>query len=481
MKLIVSFFLLLLSAPCLALAQITAFQHIVIIVQENRTPDNLFQGLCTPPFGAAASCSASPQTGQYNIQTDNWLNENSPTGVTHPQALPLVSDYDLDHTHRGFLKMCDKDGTGACTMAGAANVGCVVSPGLPPPHPPCPPNPQFKFVDNSSGILNPYLELATRYGWANYMFQTNQGSSFPAHQYIFGGTSAPTAADDAAGIFVADTNGTAQNLGCTSPADLTAPLIEPSGEQHRIYPCLDHETIPDLLPSNFSWRYYSPDTGTIAIWNAPLAIAHICQSHGPGEPCTGPEWTDNVDSKPADVLKDIAACNLRSVSWVIPTGQNSDHATLTDGGGPSWVASIVNEIGSSTACDGGTGYWKNTAIFILWDDWGGWYDHEPARIRSTIQGDYERGFRVPLIVVSAYTPRHFISNRRLDFGSILRFIEHNFGITRGALNFADARSKRSGGGFFELNVARSFKIVDAPKTASFFLNDRRPALDPDDD
>src|SRR5258708_39432331 len=68
----------------------------------------------------------------------------------------------------------------------------------------CPAKPQFKFVDNSTGILNPYLTLATQYGWANYMFQTNQVPSFPAHQFIFRGTSAPTREDDATAIFAAE-------------------------------------------------------------------------------------------------------------------------------------------------------------------------------------------------------------------------------------------------------------------------------------
>ena len=79
-------------------------------------------------------------------------------------------------------------------MDGAGDIPCSGT---------CATTPQFKFVDNSTGILDPYLELATQYGWANYMFQTNQGPSFPAHQFVFGGTSAPNAADDAAGIFAA--------------------------------------------------------------------------------------------------------------------------------------------------------------------------------------------------------------------------------------------------------------------------------------
>jgi phospholipase C len=472
--------LLLLTTRQIAVAHITTFKHIVVVVQENRTPDNLFQGLCAPPFGRADSCSSSPGASQYNIQTDNWLNKSSATGVTQPEPIPLDNTYDLDHSHAAFVTMCDEDSSRACTMDGAEGVECTNMPNA-HVHPSCPSDPQFKFVDNSSGILNPYLELATQYGWANYMFQTNQGPSFPAHQYLFGGTSAPSAADDAAGIFDADNpTGPSTSSGCVSAADSTVTLIDPAGQTATVYPCFEHETIADLLPANVTWRYYAAGNG---IWTAPNAIQHICESSGPGGRCTGEMFSDNLDiNRPADVLQDIMNCNLRSVSWVTPTGQNSDHAADNDGGGPSWVASIVNTIGNSTTCDGNTGYWKNTAIFITWDDWGGWYDHVPPRIRKAVQGDYELGFRVPLIVVSAYTPKRFINNNRIDFGGLLRFVEHNFGIKRGALDFADARTKSSLGSFFDLTrKGRRYSTIETPKTASFFLNDKRPATDPDDE
>ena len=260
------------------------------------------------------------------------------------------------------------------------------------------------------------------------MFQTNQGPSFPAHQFLFGGTSAPTAGDDAAGIFAAENmSGAARIAGCIAESGTTVALIGPQGgESQKIYPCFEHSTMADVLPAAFSWRYYSPNAGSI--WTAPNAIAHICQSSGPGGVCTGQDWSKNVNLTPANVLNDIANCNLRSVSWVIPTGANSDHANSNDGGGPSWVAAIVNAIGKSKACDDNIGYWNNTAIFITWDDWGGWYDHVRPTILGPPQGNYQLGFRVPLIVVSAYTPEGYINNNRHDFGSILRFIEHNFGI-----------------------------------------------------
>jgi phospholipase C len=183
------------------------------------------------------------------------------------------------------------------------------------------------------------------------------------------------------------------------------------------------------------------------------------------------------------VLKDISNCALANLSWVTPTGQNSDHAQVNTGGGPSWVASIVNAIGESKCKNAdGTSYWDSTAILITWDDWGGWYDHEPPTILPGAQGDYQYGFRVPLIAVSAYTSAGMIDNTRYDFGSILRFVEHNFGVSEGILNFADERSDSSLIDFFDTRLLpRPFVPVLATKDADYFLNDTTPPSDPDDD
>jgi phospholipase C len=470
-------------------AQISNFKHVVVIVQENRTPDNLFQGLCTAPFGSAGNCSTTPSASQYNIQTSNWLDKTSPGGLIQPGTVKLNNKYDLDHSHNGWLAMCDLTPVGApipgiCKMDGADGVSCKGR---------CPDKPQFDYVLNKKHILDPYLEMATQYGWANYMFQTNQGPSFPAHQFLFGGTSAPTTADDAAGVYASSnmtstggTGGTQVVAGCIAPADTRVKVISPGvGESQEIYPCFEHLTMGDLLsdptrPVPLTWRYYTPSSGSI--WTAPNAIMHICESSGPGGECTGQQWKDNVDLTYTDVLKDIGSCNLRNVTWAIPSCTNSDHASCNDGSGPSWVASIVNAIGNATQCDGGAGYWSDTAILITWDDWGGWYDHEAPTILNGDPGSYQYGFRVPLLAVSAYTPKGYINNNRHDFGSILRFIEHNFGIQQGALTFSDARSATDLQEFFNLNQApRPFQTINAQKNASYFLNDKRKPIDPDDD
>jgi phospholipase C len=159
-------------------ARISKFQHVVVIVQENRTPDNLFQGLRTPPYGAKDRCSTVPRERLHNIQTSDWLDNTSATRATRPSTVSLPGGYDLSHAHSAFVQMCDADPkTGISKMDGAAGIVCSGA---------FPPKPQSRYVENSGGILNPHLTLARQYGWANYMFQTNQGPSFPAHQFLFG-------------------------------------------------------------------------------------------------------------------------------------------------------------------------------------------------------------------------------------------------------------------------------------------------------
>lgn len=473
--------LLLALAPLAAQAQIFNFKHVVVIFQENRTPDNLFQGLCAAPYGA---CAVPPTpSAPYNIQTTNWKTK---TGTIKPGPVALANTYDLDHSHKGFNVMCNvvAGDPPTCRMNGAAGMSCAPKAGTT-----CPATPALKYVNNANGVLNPYLALATRYGWANYMFQTNQGPSFPAHQFIFGGTSAPSRDDDAGGIFSSENmKGAGLQAGCNALTTTRVEVISPSTtpppygvENSAVFPCFEHQTMADLVPD---WKYYAAGTGSI--WNAPNAIEHICLPSG--GTCTG--WGTHDDPvNPSQVLTDLANCNLHDLTWITPTAKNSDHASSNNGGGPSWVASIVNAIGNSPCTDSfghrSLTYWQDTAIIITWDDWGGWYDHEPPTILPGVQGDYQYGFRVPLIVVSAYTPQGYVDNQRHDFGSILRFIESNFanlGLREGELGFADSRATTDLREFFNtFHSPRKFTTIAAPKNADYFIHDTSPPEPPDND
>jgi phospholipase C len=472
-----------------ASAQITAFQHVILVIQENRTPDNLFQGLCTPTTTNPKPCSTKPSSQQYNIQTSGWLDNTSSKGWINPKAVQFGLNYDIMHSHAAFTAMCDWNASSSrCMMDGAAHEACdrVFKP--------CPTGAAFGYVDNSAGVLNPYLELVKEYGWGNYMFQTNQGPSYPAHQFLFGATSAPSAADDGNGIFAAENTAPA---GCAAPGATRVWLINPKGVEFRkIFPCFEHQTVADLLETRaVTWRYYGSrgvagewrDTAANGIWMAPNSIKHICLPVV-NRTCTGAMWTPNVEFNPTAILSDISSCNLQGVSWVTPDSFNSDHTgDVRNTGGPSWVASIYNAVGQSKCKNpDGSSYWNSTAIIVTWDDWGGWYDHEPPLIEASPQGGYQMGFRVPLIVVSAYTPAGLISNTPEDFGSVIRFIEQNFGIREGKLNFADARASLSGTGdlteFFPSgNPPRGFKPIKAPLSAKDFLKSKPSGLPVDDD
>jgi phospholipase C len=116
------------------------------------------------------------------------------------------------------------------------------------------------------------------------------------------------------------------------------------------------------------------------------------------------------------------------------------------------VAAVVNAIGKSK-------YWASTAIFITWDDWGGWYDH----VAPPIESPYSLGFRVPLVIVSPYAKRGYVSKQQHDFGSILVFVEKTFGIPKGALHSSDRRSDDLMDAFDFTQKPRKFEPIKAPR------------------
>jgi phospholipase C len=406
-------------------------QHIVVIFQENRSTDNLFHGFP----GADIANSGMNSAGQTITLT----------------AVALANDYDLSHAHAAFVDMYDG---GKMDGADKIPIGCKAGATDCPP-----PNPQFRYVNPQD--VQPYFQMAQQYTFGDRMFQTNQGPSFPAHQFVIAGTSAPTATSNlfaSENVVLPPNPGGNLAAGCAGPAGETVAMIDPMGsEATRQFPCFEHQTILDLLDNNgISWRYYAPSAGSI--WTGPNAIQHLR---------FGPDW-QNVIIPQTTVLTDIASGKLAEVTWVIPDGRASDHPLSNDGSGPSWVASIVNAIGNSP-------YWANTAIFITWDDWGGWYDH----VAPSIHNSYEYGFRVPLIVVSPYAKRGYVSHVTHDFGSLLKFTEVTFKLP--SLGYADALADDFSDCFDFSQTPTAFQPFVAKLSASYFLNDKRAPVDPDDD
>ena len=209
----------------------------VVIFQENRTPDNLFQGLCAANGGVRLRDRSGSTT----------LPKAEPTRPAIPIQLKKVNlavDYDLDHSHTAFNRDVrpELDRTMSDEWGGPDSDTC--DPGATD----CPaPDLQFGYVDPTE--VQPYFQMAEQYTFADRMFQTNQGPSMPAHQFIISGTSAPSAGSNLFASENPNMSG-APDAGCDAPAGSTVRLIDPTGSETSnapIYPCFEHPTLTDLL------------------------------------------------------------------------------------------------------------------------------------------------------------------------------------------------------------------------------------------
>ncbi|MBV8067864.1 MAG: hypothetical protein JO113_07795 [Candidatus Eremiobacteraeota bacterium] len=391
--------------------------HVVIIVQENRTPDYLFQGL----RGADISNTAVDWTGQ--------------TVPLH--QVSLSGNYDPPHGHPNFLTDYNNG------KMNGFNKGLRRSQRLLP----------FGYAPFAE--VRPYHLMARQYAFADHMFQTNEGPSFAAHLYLISGTASDRrlkpdlVEDDPHNKYT----GGATSGGCDAPKAAFVLTIDPydASPGPTPFPCFNPKVLTDLLDAkNASWRYYQNNAGA-GLWQAFDAIRHVRY---------GPDYA-NVVWPSQTALSDIAKNRLANVSWVIPQGTWSDHAGSHSAKGPAWVSAIVNAIGQSS-------YWNSAVIFVLWDDWGGWYDH----VRPPIDNHYELGFRVPLIVISPYAKRGYVSKARHEFGSILAFTEEAFGIPKGSLGTTDVRADDLHDVFDFGQAPRAFVHIQAPPFKPAAIDDQ---------
>jgi phospholipase C len=351
----------------------------------------------------------------------------------------FVADYD-DKKLDGF----DLEGLGATGTGGPA---CTYP---------------YQYVNPSD--IAPYWTMAKQYVLADHTFQDQGSGSFTAHQeLIAGGTNLnrQEALIDTPSYFPWGCDARTANPTASPPIEgVVTAIIKRSGQVYEYggpFPCLGYTTMRDLLDAkSVSWKYYAvavsnwqncPHCEDAGIWSAFDAIKAVRYSK---------EWHTNVSRSPNDFFTDISKKQLPAVSWVTPNGPNSDHPGDQSDTGPSWVASLVNAVGQSE-------YWNSTAIVILWDDWGGLYDHVPPPMPRDWQGG--PGFRVPMLIVSPYVKPH-VQHTVYEFGSILHFVEDNWDL--GSLERNDRFT--SIGNAFDFNMKpRSFSKISAKYSRAFFL------------
>jgi len=347
----------------------TPIKHVVFLVKENRTFDQLF-GLFPGADGAT--------TGRMD-------------GTTVPltQGIPDALPRDIVHS---YARALDDYNDGAMDGFGyspwAAKAAYTVA--------------ERKNVPT-------YWRWAERYVLGDRFFASVNGPSFPNHLFTIAAQSGGThdnprpnpAAVNQAG------SGFRKVWGCDARSGQTVEVVNEEGYISQVPPCFDFQTEGDLLNGkHVPWAYYSASYVQKGyIWSAYDAIGHIRKTN---------QWQEHVF--PTDqLIDDIDDGRLPPVTWVTPRYQLSDHPEYSICWGENWTAEVVNAIMRGPQ-------WKDTAIFLTWDDWGGFYDHVvPPQV-----DEFGLGIRVPLIVISPYAKQGFVDHTTGEFSSVLKFIEMNW-------------------------------------------------------
>jgi len=414
--------------------------HVVFIVQENRTFDNLFGGPNPLPL---ATTAASGMAGDKQIKLNKI------------KLAYYAPGEDPNNYHRDWMWACSPTHTppptpppgseSPCRMNGFM-VAATPSAGYTPP---ASTKTIYSYVDYND--TKPYWQIAKTYTIGDHFFMGHNSESYTAHQYIFSGQSnnvvdPPDYNKDPSYCSYFYDYCAFTPWGCDSPSTTTTYFLDPNtGEESNKptgpFPCfgpggplpkVKYPSLADRVDEKgLTWRLYGHSLCQAIIGldaNASIRYSWLWPSKPDMSKCHGDEgiWSTKVDTKNFRMpeytfLDDIQNPNreLANVTWILPGVLTSDHPGVSFGWcGPSWVANIVNAIGESK-------YWDSTVVFVFWDDWGGFYDHVKPYVVRDAAGP---GFRVPLLVISPYAKRKAVAHTEVEFGTLLKFTEQTLGL-----------------------------------------------------
>jgi phospholipase C len=349
-------------------------KHVVFLIKENRSFDNLF-GLLPGANGAT--------TGMDH-------------GVSRPLT-PAVDEIPIDIRHDYATAIASVNGgrMDGFDQSAMAN--------------------RYAYTEFRPQDVPNYWSWATHYVVSDNFFASAQGPSFPNHLFTIAATSGGThdnpeqSRDSVAAI---SRSGFSRSWGCDIGSDGFVVVQDSEGNDEKVSPCFDFTTEGDLLTgAGIPWAYYSA-TNT---QNGYIFSAYSAISRYRNNPTLWAQHMFPVDN----VLGDIGAGLLPPVTWITPLHELSDHPEHSMCQGENWTTQVVNAIMRSPM-------WKDTVIFITWDDWGGFYDHVPPRQIDP----FGYGIRVPLLVISPYARSGWIDHVEGEFSSVLRFIEDNWGLAQ---------------------------------------------------
>ena len=367
----------------------------IVIVQENRSFDSYFgtyPGADGIPMkhGVATTCSWNPitQRCQRPYYDTSIINSGGPHNVPNSKA-------DINGGQmNGFVGQAVDAHKGTCGKA-VLDPSCTIKLR----------RPDVMGYHDYHQIPN-YWSYARHYVLQDHFFADDDGWSEPNHEAMVSGWSALCTS-------------TTDPMSCRSSADKTGQVVRQPGQP--AYPWTDLTWL--LYHHDVSWAYYI-SSGAQPDCNTGIMGCHFLpqNAHTPSIWNPLPRFTDVRQTHQANHVQDSSlffkaarAGRLPAVSWVIPNYAQSEHPPASIRRGQAWVTSVINAVMRSKD-------WRSSAIFLTWDDWGGFYDHvQPPTIDSL-----GCGLRVPGLVISPYARHGFIDHQILSPDVYLKFIENDF-------------------------------------------------------
>ncbi|MHB8577903.1 MAG: alkaline phosphatase family protein [Dehalococcoidia bacterium] len=372
-------------------SQAIPIKHVIMIMQENRSFDTYFgayPGADGIPMqnGVPTVCVNDPKTNTCVQPYHNPQDINAGGPHASGAATADIDGGKLD----GFIKTF-RNAQRACTNPDAP--GCTSGS-----------TPDVMGWHDAREIPN-YWSYAQNFVLQDRMFEPNASWSLPSHLFLVSAWSA----------------------NCTRPGDVTSCANALDGPPSGLNTSMNDYAWTDLTyllhKANVSWGYYlsqgdEPDCADDALFCAPVKQSKNVPGIWNPLPAFDTVKQDGQLGNVQDVAQYFTAAQngtLPAVSWIVPENSVSEHPPAKVSDGQAYVTALIN-----AAMQGPD--WNSTAIFLSWDDWGGFYDHV---VPPTVdQNGY--GLRVPGIVISPYAKQGYIDHQTLSFDAYLKFVEDLF-------------------------------------------------------
>lgn len=382
-------------SPAPVLQGIHKIQHIVIVMQENRSFDSY--------FGTYPGADGIPRDSAGNFT----VCMPDPEAQTCVQPYHNTRNLNFDAPHAAAAAVGDINGgkmNGFIASAEAVRWKCA---SLLDPNCTGAARTDIMGYHDAREIPN-YWRYASDFVLQDRMFEPDATWSLPAHLFMVSEWSARCASPDPAS--------------CRNALD--APL--------SVDPAFPSQPTPDyawtdltymLYGQHVSWKYYVEDGVQPDCTDGDIPCSPSGQSPTTPEFWNPLPYFDTVrkDNQLGNIqgmdsfYADVQSNRLPAVTWIVPSLSDSEHSPGLISNGQAHVTKVINSIMQSPA-------WSSTAIFVSWDDWGGYYDHVvPPKVD---ENGY--GLRVPGLVVSPYTRRGYIDHQTLSFDAYVKFIEDDF-------------------------------------------------------